>query len=267
MKAPNLPDPKSLSGIMVYSNLFLFIGIVTILTLVMMPLKCINISLISGTYAPRPELKTVSLGIAKEGLAGYLKFQEENSFAERDINSQSILIIGDGVAGHLLDVLNDYAEFNGHTISASYAHGSTTLTWSATDSLAGIIATKKPSLIIVALGSNEVQTKSLEELHANTEKIFKMVQDVKFVWIGPPNWQDDNGFDAVLSEALGKGRYFSTKELKLPIRADGEGGNEEAYSHLAEKFAHWLMNESKASIVFEVPIKNQGVSVAKSHGH
>jgi hypothetical protein len=172
--------------------------------------------------------------------------------------SQSILLCGDSMAGGLAEPFSDYAAFHNYAFNKYIWGASTTAAWSATGKLKKLISQYKPTYVIFALGSNELMTKSLSTLKIYAEGILKQVTDVKFVWIGPPNWKEDNGFNETLINTVDKGKYFDSENLILERVNDGKHLSQKGYYAWADSISAWIENESSEKIKIVTPDANTG---------
>ena len=101
-----------------------------------------------------------------------------------------------------------------------------------------------PTMVIVALGSSELAARDLGLREKNVRLIAKRVGARKLLWIGPPNWRDDTGINAVLERELGKDRFFLSAELSLERKADGIHPSASGGEKWVEAFVHWVDTES-----------------------
>jgi hypothetical protein len=119
-------------------------------------------------------------------------------------------------------------------------YGSTTENWGASDKLSNLIEKYKPSLVVFTLGSNELFVPSIERREVYVKEIVRQMGQAEFVWIGPPNWKDDTGINALIEKHVGKSRFFVSKELQFERRSDGAHPTEKAAAVWADTIARWI---------------------------
>ena len=184
----------------------------------------------------------------------------KNNINERNIpidtTAQIILLCGDSMADGLFNPFRDYANYNGHLLSFSNWGSSTTTAWVFTNKMKKMIEKYKPTYIILELGSNELSTTMLDELERNVKSILKQADGIKFIWVGPHNWKDDNGLNDILEKTLGKGKYFSSKDLVIERGQDGIHPTVRGYEQWAVKIAEWIENKSDYPIRIITPPEN-----------
>ncbi len=219
---------------------------------------------------PRPQ--------SLEEMESYLAKQKDSLAAEmltttldssQFINQkpQHILFIGDSMAQGLEIPLKKYADFNQHQLTTLAKQSATIISWVGSDStgrLRKAIEEVKPSYIMICLGANELMTTGLEAYQKYLENILKQVGNTKIIWIGPPNWKKDNGLTDLIANTLGKGRYFSSKDLSLPRAGDRIHPTYQGYFAWADTLAMWIEQESDHKIRFAKPTMPKADTLAIS---
>lgn len=192
-----------------------------------------------------------------EQIKDYL--QDNNNFPKIDSSPQRILLAGDSMADGLIEPLKSYCEKNHHKLINAGWTSSTIIGWSGTHRLANLVKKHKPTIVIMVLGANELYTTELKIREKLVKQIEKEAGDIKFVWIGPPHWREDNGLDNMFKEVLGEGKYFSSKSMFLsPQLKNKRGGDKKhpsqtAYKIWADSLSSWIMTKSNFPIVLEKP--------------
>lgn len=176
-----------------------------------------------------------------------------------DTTEQTILITGDSMADGIKMFLTNYCKYNGHKLVGNGWISSTTASWSQRKKLKYFIERYKPTYIIIALGSNELFTSDLERRESYVKDIIEQTDSIKYIWIGPPNWQEDKGFNDMLKNALGEKKFYASKEifLKEPLlnkrASDKRHPNMEGYKIWMDNIAEWIMQKSDYPIKLEKP--------------
>lgn len=140
--------------------------------------------------------------------------------AETDTTVKSVLIFGDSMTILVANRLAAYGEKNGYSVASVTWDASSTVSWSSCDTLDNFIARYKPDFIMVTLGSNELFLKNFDSRVPYIEKLIAKMGNIPFVWIGPPNWKEDVGFNAMMRKTLPPGTYYDSNGLDLPRGAD-----------------------------------------------
>ena len=177
-----------------------------------------------------------------------------------DTTSQRILIAGDSMAEGIEVFFKQYCKINHHTLKVYSWISSTTNIWAAKNKLRALVKEYNPTYVIIVLGSNELLAKDLERRQNYVKEIISEIRGKMFVWVGPPNWQEDNGLNNLLKTVVGEGKYYSSKEifLKEPLKnkraSDKKHPNMEAFKVWTDSVAYWIMAKSDNPIKLNKPI-------------
>lgn len=209
---------------------------------------------------PRPQsLEEIEAYLAqnKDSLgAELLSSQTIDSSQITDTRPQLILFIGDSMAQGLEIPLKKYATFNGHQLTTIAKQSATIISWVGNDSTGRLrkkLEEVKPSYLIICLGANELMTKGLEAYQGYIRNILKQAGNTKLIWVGPPNWREDNGLTDLIAKEIGTKRYFSSKDLTLPRAGDGIHPTYQGYFAWADTLTQWIREESQHKILLEKP--------------
>lgn len=140
--------------------------------------------------------------------------------AETDTTVKSVLIFGDSMTILVANRMAAYGEKNGYKVTSVTWDSSSSVGWSGCDTLDNFIARVHPDFIMVTLGSNELFLKNFNARKPFVEKLVSKMQGIPFVWIGPPNWKEDKGYNAMMESTLPPGTFFRTEGLELPRSKD-----------------------------------------------
>ena len=168
----------------------------------------------------KPELtaeEEAALEAAEEAESGNGK---REIIAQPDSTVKTVFIFGDSMTILIANRLAAYGEKNGYKVVSVTWDGSSTVSWSACDTIDNIIARYHPDFIMVSLGSNELFLKNFDLRKPNVEKIIKKFKGIPFVWISPPNWKEDVGFNAMMRKTLPPGTFYNSNNLDLPRGPD-----------------------------------------------
>src|SRR6185437_6723539 len=161
-----------------------------------------------------------------------------------DAEPQRILLLGDSMVEVLEPRLADYCLQNGHKLFPAIWYASTTASWASGPELADLLREVDPSLVVFALGSSELTVRRIEERERHVRNILRRVGARPLLWIGPPNWREDTGINAMLARVLGPRCFFSSATLELERGPDGIHPNKVGGAKWAEAFVRWVDAES-----------------------
>lgn len=170
-----------------------------------------------------------------------------------DTTSQKILLAGDSMVEGLMHRFSDYCIENGHELIPFIWYSSSTKAFAEKNKLKEFINKYQPSFIILALGSNELFVKDLNNRDEYIKGILRQSDSAKLLWVGPPNWKEDTGINDLILNNLGSDRYFLSKNLKFDRTSDGAHPTRNSSKMWADKIAEWITEESKYPIVLNKP--------------
>ncbi|HXC04045.1 MAG TPA: SGNH/GDSL hydrolase family protein, partial [Bacteroidia bacterium] len=125
---------------------------------------------------------------------------------------EKVMLIGDSQLEGLRMPVNTYCNANNcQLISTVMWYGSSTKQWGETDTLDYFINRYKPTVILIAIGLNELFVNDLDNRKLYIEDILAKFRDhdIKFYWIGPAAWTKDNGIINLMAEEVGEPFYPS----------------------------------------------------------
>lgn len=159
---------------------------------------------------------------------------------QTDSAPQSLLIIGDSMTLNLALRLAEYAKHNGHDIHAVNWDSSNTKIWASCDTLDAFINRYDVTYVFISLGSNELYLKNFDSRRPYIESILSKIGDIPYVWIGPPNWKEDAGFNDLLAEMCRPGSFFRTEGMKLDRKKDHIHPTRQASALWIDSIARWM---------------------------
>lgn len=186
----------------------------------------------------------------------------ETDVVETDSLPQSIFIFGDSMTFNLALRLAQYAKQNGHQIHSVNWDSSNTKIWAEHDTLANCLARIKPSFVFISLGSNELFIQKPEKRIPYIKKILEVIDTIPYVWIGPPNWQEDGGINRILEETCRKGTFFKSEGIELARKKDNIHPTRSASALWVDSIMRWLPS-SAHPFVADVPDD----SIGKANPH
>lgn len=183
---------------------------------------------------------------------------------EPDTTVRSILIFGDSMTILVANRMAAYGKQNGYKIYSVTWDSSTSVGWSGCDTLDNFIARYRPDFIMVTLGSNELFLKNFDSRKPYVQKIVEKIGNIPFVWIGPPNWKEDQGYNAMMQSVLPAGTFFCSDGLDLPRGADRIHPTPKGGIIWTDSIMRW-MPSTPHPIRSEVPDSSIGTPSHKYH--
>lgn len=176
---------------------------------------------------------------------------------ELDTMPKSILLFGDSMTLNLALRLSRYAKENGHDFHAINWDSSNTKIWAESDTLEYFMKEYKPDFIFISLGSNEVYFKKPETRMPYVKKILAKIGDIPYVWIGPPNWNEDTGINDMLEKVCTPGSFFRSQGMDFKRKADKIHPTRQSSALWIDSIMRW-MPKSSHPILAHVPSDSLG---------
>ncbi len=136
---------------------------------------------------------------------------------------ERVLLIGDSQLEGLRSPVSAYCDANGHVlISTIIYYGSSTKQWGSSDTLDYYLDLYEPSVVLFAIGLNELFVNDFDQRAAYMRNIIKSfnAHQVRYSWIGPAAWTKDKGIIAVMQKEVGS-HFFASHEIQMERSADG----------------------------------------------
>lgn len=174
------------------------------------------------------------------GLINAMSEHEENV---ADTSAQRILLFGDSMLDGIGRRMQDYADYNGHTLYTSIWYGSTVHSWARTTELERLMEKVKPTFVVISLGTNDLGYHDLEARARSVNEILRVVGDVPFVWIGPaklPRLNKDFGIVGMLRETVGNGLFYDSYNMRLARFPDNVHPTFAASAQWIDRVAEWM---------------------------
>jgi hypothetical protein len=204
-----------------------------------------------------------SVKLKKSGIKSFLSEPESQPIFQKikaqilknplDTTSQTILLTGDSMCEGLMFRFKQYADKNKHQLKTVIWYGSTTIKWSESDSLRKLIEKYKPSYVFFTTGSNELFIRDIQEREKHIQDIVNQMNQVPFIWIGPPNWTNDTGINDLIIKNVGRDRFFESRNLKFDRGPDGAHPTWTSSAVWADTISAWVMQKSRHKIRLKNP--------------
>lgn len=176
---------------------------------------------------------------------------------ETDSVPKSILLFGDSMTFNLALRLSQYAAQNGHTMHAVNWDSSNTKIWADNDTLLHFMKLYDADFIFISLGSNELYFKKPEARLPYVKRILEMIGDRPYIWIGPPNWQEDSGINDMLQATCAPGAFFRSAGMEFKRKKDKIHPTRESSALWIDSIMRW-MPKSRHPILAEYPADSLG---------
>ena len=174
-----------------------------------------------------------------------------------DTTSQRILFFGDSMLEGLSKRLRHYVAENNHELLNVIWYSSSTKVWGQyTDTLAHFMRDFQPTYIFVCLGANELFISNPDKNETYIKQILAQIGDIPYIWIGPPNWKEDTGINAVIEKMVAPNSFFHSKRLKYERAKDGAHPTFDSAAKWMDSIAVWMNDSTNYRISMRFPQKN-----------
>ena len=181
--------------------------------------------------------------------------------APMDSTAKNILFIGDSMLEGLAPRLASYCDKNGHTLVEVIWYSSSTLCWGETARLTELINKYHPDYIFVCLGANELYVPDIKAARKPfLKKMLAEIGDIPYVWIGPPNWDEDTGINDMLAENLDEGCFYLSANDEFERSRDGAHPTRESAHKWMDRVVKWIGESGAHPILLNDP--GEGLSRA-----
>ena len=143
------------------------------------------------------------------------------------------------------------ARATGYVVDAKTA--TYTTTWASDPDLARWLD-RRPSLVLVTLGANEVDMPVPSEHAGAIDRLVRLIAraSISCVWITPPLWKQDTGILQVIHDHAAPCLFFDSDAVLGGLRADerqrdGIHPNERGGARWTEAFWGWLQDHRDAT--------------------
>lgn len=192
---------------------------------------------------------------AKNKKADAVEEEDDESWrAPMDTTAKNILFIGDSMLEGLAPRLAAYCDKNGHKLVEVIWYSSSTLCWGQTARLTELINKFHPDYIFVCLGANELYVPDIKRARRPyLKKILAEIGDIPYVWIGPPNWDEDTGINDMLAQELDKGTFYLSANDEFERSRDGAHPKRSSAHKWMDRVVKWMETECAHPIRLERP--------------
>lgn len=181
--------------------------------------------------------------------------------APMDTTAKNILFIGDSMLEGLAPRLAAYCDKSGHKLVEVIWYSSSTLCWGQTARLTELINKYHPDYIFVCLGANELYVPDIKRARRPyLKKILAEIGDIPYVWIGPPNWDEDTGINDMLAKELAKGCFYLSANDHFERSRDGAHPTRASAQLWMDRVIKWM----GTSCAHPIRLENPGAGIGRA---
>ena len=178
-----------------------------------------------------------------------------------DTATKTILLTGDSMGDGLSVELRRLGKCNRLALVYVPWYSSTSLDWGGSDTLRQLIQRHHPSLVLFSLGSNELFIPAIQKRERYIRAIVRQLQTAPYVWIGPPNWKEDTGINALIRKNVDSLHFFPSKGLPFDRMSDGAHPTFRSSARWADTLAGWITQNDAIGLQIHV-IRPHAVSLS-----
>ena len=178
-----------------------------------------------------------------------------------DTTAKNILFIGDSMLEGLAPRLAKYCDKNGHTLVEVIWYSSSTKVWGESGRLKELIANYKPNYIFICLGANELYVPDIK--HARRpymKKILAEIGDIPYIWIGPPNWDEDTGINDLIEQEVEDGCFYLSAHDHFERSRDGAHPTRASAHQWMDRVVKWMSEKS----AYPIRLDNPGEGIGRA---
>ncbi len=158
-----------------------------------------------------------------------------------DTTAKTILFIGDSMLEGLAPRLAAYCDKSGHKLIEVIWYSSSTLCWGETARLTELIKTYHPNYIMVCLGANELYVPDIKRARRpHVKKMLAEIGDIPYLWIGPPNWDEDTGINDLLAQEVDEGCFYLSAKDHFDRSRDGAHPTRASAQQWMDRVIKWM---------------------------
>jgi lysophospholipase L1-like esterase len=166
--------------------------------------------------------RTVSgeLHLKDRGAASFTVWSDDDGAYPVSLKGKTVVLLGDSMAQGLGEFLRKKIEAAGAHYILESARSSTIGNWQG-GRLKEVIDQRKPDVLFISLGSNELFLKNSERTRAPLIKqLTRDLGNLPAYWIGPPSWKPDFGLVRTIEANFQPYHFYNSNDLKVPRRSD-----------------------------------------------
>ena len=178
-------------------------------------------------------------------------------YSQSNGSVRSILIFGDSMTILVANRLAQYGAKNGYKVTSVTWDSSSSVTWSQCDTLDNYIRRANPDLIMIVLGSNELFLRDYNVRKPNIQQMLAKMGNIPYLWISPPNWKEDKGYNEFMTSVLAPGTFYNSNDLDLPRQKDHIHPTTKGGETWTDSIMKWV---PKSAHPFPAQVPDEGTS-------
>jgi len=107
--------------------------------------------------------------------------------------------------------------------------------------------------VILVIGANELFIRDIKRRDKFVKNILRQIGNLKYFWVGPPNWKEDTGINDLILRNVGPRRYYPSKKLKYERNRDGAHPTKKSGYMWMDSVATFIMNKSMYPVLLNYP--------------
>ena len=159
-------------------------------------------------------------------------------------NRSRVLLIGDSLAVGMSPHFDALSKQLGNKFSSLARSGSRIDQWASDTNLDSRLATFRPDVVLVSLGTNDeyLGSGAGQRQYASTVALLQKLKaaGAEVYWIGPPKLTKHNGVVEMIQSLVPKSDYFDSRQLEIPRGPDGLHPTARGYAAWAGAVWQWL---------------------------
>ena len=170
-----------------------------------------------------------------------------------DSTIHNVLVFGDSMTHYLAMSIAKYGSKNNYKVTSVTWVSSSILKWSKTDKIKKYMEEVNPDFVIISLGANDMNLRNFDSKAPEIQKIVEQLNNVPYIWVGPPLWKKDKGLYRMLEKTLAKGQVFHIdQDFKIQRAADKIHPTHKGADVWADTLMRWIKT-SNLPLLAEMP--------------
>lgn len=166
---------------------------------------------------------------------------EEKIIHGPDTTIHNVLIFGDSMTHYLAMSIAKYGTRNNYKVTSVTWVSSSIKAWSQTDKIRKYMDMVKPDFVIITLGANDLNIKNYDTKIPEINRIVQQLDNIPYIWVGPPLWKHDKGLYAMLEKTIPQGHVFHIDEdFELPRARDHIHPTHKGAQLWADTLMRWM---------------------------
>ena len=107
---------------------------------------------------------------------------------------------------------------------------------------------------MVCLGANELYVPDIKNARRpHMKKILAEIGDIPYVWIGPPNWDEDTGINDLIAQEVDEGCFYLSAQDHFDRSRDGAHPTRASAHQWMDRVVKWINTTGSHPIRLDYP--------------